>query len=67
MESFFSRQKVDLIYLEKYKTMQDGRADIFEYIKIFHNRRRRHSTLGQISPLAFEQRFKQITMPSFRG
>jgi len=67
MESFFSRFKVELIYPENYKTMDEARAGIFEYIEMFHNRQRRHSTLGQISPLAYEQRFEQLTLSTFRG
>lgn len=67
MESFFSRLKVELIYPEKYKTVTEARAGIFEYIEMFHNRKRRHSTLGQISPMAYEQRFELLTLSTFRG
>ena len=38
-----------------YPTRDTARADIFEYIEAFYNSRRRHSTLGQVSPIEFER------------
>ena len=67
MESFFSRLKVELIYAEKYKTIEETYAGIFEYIEMFYNRRRRHSTLGYISPHEYEQQYKQLNVSTFRG
>ena len=54
-ESFFSILKRELVYHETYRTRQDARLSVFEYIEGWYNRRRRHSTLGYLSPLAFEQ------------
>ena len=56
MESFFARLKVELIYPEDYRTMDALRAGLFEYIEIFYNRQRRHSTLDYVSPAAYESR-----------
>ncbi|MCE2029463.1 IS3 family transposase, partial [Sessilibacter corallicola] len=56
MESFFSRLKVELIYAKDYRCVQEAKADIFEYIEIFYNRKRRHSANGYLSPVAFEDK-----------
>lgn len=55
-ESFFSSLKKERIRKIIYRTREDARADIFEYIEVFYNRQRRHSYLGGLSPEAFEQR-----------
>jgi putative transposase len=67
MESFFSRLKVELIYAENYKTVEEARAGIFEYIEIFYNRTRRHSANGYISPLERERQYRQLTVSTFGG
>ncbi|MGE4545742.1 MAG: IS3 family transposase [Pedobacter sp.] len=67
MESFFSRLKVELIYAENYRTIDETRAGIFEYIEIFYNRKRRHSALGYIIPQAHERAFEQLTVSTIRG
>ena len=54
MESFFATLKTELIHSEAYATHQQARASIFEYIEVFYNRKRLHSTLGYISPERFE-------------
>ncbi len=54
MESFWGTLKTELVYHEKYKTREQARQSIFEYIEVFYNRVRRHSSLGYISPEAFE-------------
>jgi transposase InsO family protein len=56
MEAFFGRLKVELIYANKYKTIEEAHADIFEYIELFYNKVRRHSALGYISPVDFEEK-----------
>jgi putative transposase len=56
MESFFSTLKIERANRMKYKTRDEAPADIFDYIERFYNVRRRHSTLGQISPVEFERR-----------
>lgn len=55
MESFYSRMKVELIYGTEYRSKNELRSSIFEYIEIFYNRQRRHSSLGYISPEEYEQ------------
>jgi putative transposase len=55
MESFFSRFKVELVYAEKFYTMEQAKQNIFEYIEIFYNRKRRHSAIGYLSPWEFEK------------
>lgn len=54
-ESFFSRFKVECIYASRFKSIDQAKADIFEYIEIFYNRKRRHSAIGYISPMQYEQ------------
>jgi putative transposase len=54
VESFFSTLKHELVDGEIYETREKARAAIFEYIEIWYNRRRRHSTLGYVSPEQFE-------------
>jgi transposase InsO family protein len=55
-ESFFSTLKLDLIYRHPWPTRAHARAAIFDYIEAFYNRDRRHSTLGNLSPAAYEAR-----------
>ena len=54
MESFWSTLKRELVHHEKYATREEARLSIFEYIEIFYNRVRKHSSLGYVSPEAFE-------------
>jgi putative transposase len=54
MESFFSTVKSELG--EHFESHGDAKMELFDYIEVFYNQRRRHSTLGQISPAAYEQR-----------
>jgi hypothetical protein len=54
MESFFSTVKSELA--DRFPSFSDAKMEIFDYIEVFYNQRRRHSTLGQISPAAFERR-----------
>jgi len=56
VESFFGTLKRELVYHRRYATRDDARQDIFEYIEVFYNRQRRHSTLGYHSPAEFEAR-----------
>jgi putative transposase len=57
-ESFFSSLKRERTHNAGYETREQAYGDIFDYIEVFYNRRRRHSTLGQISPAEFESRMK---------
>jgi putative transposase len=55
MESFFSSLKTERTARKVYRTRDDARADVFDYIERFYNPRRRHSTLGYLSPVEFEE------------
>lgn len=54
MESFFHSLKVECVYHDRYKTRDDARKSIFDYIEVFYNRQRKHSTIGYKSPEQFE-------------
>jgi len=54
MESFWATLKTELVYRHSYVTRQEARASIFEYIEVFYNRERRHSSIGYVSPETFE-------------
>jgi transposase InsO family protein len=53
-ESFFATLKKELVHGRSWPTKAELRTEVFEYIEIFFNRRRRHSTLGMLSPEQFE-------------
>lgn len=54
MESFFSSLKTERVNRKQYRTRDQARADVFDYIERFYNPRRRHSTLGYLSPIEYE-------------
>jgi len=54
MESGFGRLKSELVHLTDFATRAQARAAVFDYIEVFYNRQRRHSSLGYLSPAAFE-------------
>jgi transposase InsO family protein len=58
MESFFGTLKTELIYHEKFITREDAKLKIFDYIEMFYNCKRRHSSLGSKSPVEFERTTK---------
>jgi len=55
MESFFSSLKIERIRKKVYRSRDQARADVFDYIERFYNPTRRHSTLGYVSPIDFER------------
>ena len=55
MESFFAGLKKELVHGENYATREEAKASIFEYIEVFYNRVRRHSSLGYKSPIEYER------------
>ena len=55
MESFFGTLKQELVYQEQFVTRDEAKAKIFEYIEVFYNRQRRHSSAGSHSPVEFER------------
>jgi putative transposase len=54
VESFFSSLKLELVYTTDFATHEQARTALFEYIEVFYNRQRRHSSLGYVSPVDFE-------------
>ena len=60
MESFFSSLKTERTAAKTYRTRDQAKADVFDYIERFYNPRRRHSTLGYLSPMEFERQAKLV-------
>ena len=58
-ESLFGSVKVEHVHHVLYETRAQARTDIFFYIEAFYNRERRHSTLGYVSPEAYEAAYHQ--------
>lgn len=56
MESFFHSLKVEQVHHDDYRTRDEARSALFDYIEIFYNRQRLHSSIGYLSPMAFEER-----------
>jgi putative transposase len=56
MESFFSSLKTERIRSKVYRTRDEARADVFDYIESFYNVVRRHSTIGYLSPVGFKRK-----------
>lgn len=54
VESFFKTLKFELTKGVRYKTREQARTSLFEYIEVFYNRKRLHSTLGYMSPVDYE-------------
>lgn len=54
MESFFGTLKSERVHHHLYRTCQEAQADLFFYIEVFYNRRRRHSALDYLSPVDYE-------------
>ena len=55
VESFFGVLKRERVIRVRYRNREEARADLFEYIEVFYNRKRRHGYLGNISPVDFER------------
>ena len=56
VESFFASLKRERTKRKTYQSREEARADVFDYIECFYNRKRRHGYLDYISPVAFENR-----------
>jgi putative transposase len=56
-ETFFHTLKTELVYTTRYETRQEAELDLFEYIELYYNRRRMHSSLKYLSPVEFEKQF----------
>jgi putative transposase len=63
-ESFFATLKVELVRDAAWATRARARTELCEYLEIFYNGQRRHSTLGYLSPRAFEQQHRQRALTS---
>ena len=55
VESFFGSLKSEWIKGKIYETFEDGEKDIFKYVEVFYNRKRRHASLGYVSPVVYEE------------
>jgi putative transposase len=60
MESFFHTLKTEHVYFEYYRSREQAKQSIFEYIEVFYNRKRRHSTLGYLAPDVFENQTRKV-------
>ena len=60
-ESFFGTLKSELIYRETWESLRDAHEAVYEYLEVFYNRQRRHSTLGYVSPAEFERNHTEAT------
>ena len=65
IESFWSRMQVELLDRKKWNTRLELANAIFEYLEIWHNRNRRHSRLGWLTPIEFEP--PQVLGRSYTG
>ena len=61
-ESFFHTLKVELLHRCIFKTREEAKRKIFEYVEMYYNRRRAHSALGYLSPFEFENRASQALL-----
>lgn len=59
VESFFHSLKVELVYMAKFKTRDEARRAIFEFIEVWYNRERIHSSIGYQTPVAYESHFSK--------
>jgi putative transposase len=62
-ESFFHTLKVELVHRNRFKTRQEAKRKIFEYVEMYYNRKRAHSTLGNLSPFEYERRANLSLQP----
>jgi transposase InsO family protein len=57
VESFFATLKRERVYHRRYETREEARTDLFQYVEVWYNRKRRHSSLGYLSPADYETRY----------
>ena len=67
MESFFHTLKTELVMHCDYKTRDDARVSLFDYMEVFYNRQRRHSSISYEAPLPFEAMKSPDRCPPFVG
>jgi putative transposase len=56
IESFWGRMQTELLNRQRWRTRIELANAIFEYLEVFHNRQRRHSALGWLTPMEYEKR-----------
>jgi len=59
-ESFFHSIKTELIHSMRYKTREEAKESVFQYIEIYYNRFRRHTSIGSLAPEMFENQCKKV-------
>lgn len=64
MESFWSSMQIELLNRKKWRTRLDLANAIFDYIDFFYNRQRRHSQIDYVSPIEYELRFENPSVPA---
>jgi putative transposase len=57
-ESFFGSLKTEWTLEKSYRTRAEAKQDVFQYIEVFYNRKRRHASLGYVSPAEYEERYE---------
>jgi putative transposase len=57
-ESFFGSLKREWVQKKIYETLEDAKKDIFNYVEVFYNRKRRHESLGNVSPVVYEEMYE---------
>jgi len=65
VESFFASLKKERIYRREINSPAAMRREVFDYIEAWYNRRRRHTSLGQLSPMAFRQKHEAVNKTLF--
>ncbi len=63
-ESLMSTIKVECVHRQTFRTRDDARLDIFDYIEVFYNRMRIHSSLGNLSPMEYEAMMLEEAIPA---
>lgn len=65
-ESFFATLETELLWRHTFRTKNEARLAIFDFVEAFYNRERLHSSIGQLSPVEFERRFRERIKASER-
>ncbi len=60
MESFYKTLKTELLINGSFETEEEAKNAIFEYIEIYYNRQRLHSSLGYLSPVEYEEKISYL-------
>ena len=58
VESFFGSLKNEWVQKKIYQTLEDAKKEMFNYIEVFYNRQRRHASLGNVSPVVYEEMYE---------